>query len=123
VFKIKQNKEGLWYLTWGGVPTHHEPLPERHIAENRLTRLQGRYPGDSYGLLKTRAQRGGPYKYSWDEQWHEDLPEAIKPTGLIHETSRARAKDYMRYRLERHGVSQEATRKLLTALDLEAVRG
>jgi hypothetical protein len=123
MFAIKQNVEGKWVITWGGVETHHEPLLTRNLAENRLARLQNRYPGTTYGLLKTRTQRGGPYKYSWDDQWHDYLPEGIKSSGLIHETSRTKAKDYMRYRLEKRGVSQEKIRSLLTALDLEAVRG
>lgn len=125
MFKVEQNDEGKWVLSWGGVVFPQTPLDTHEQAEARLGRMEKRWPGESFGigLDVVRERRGGPYRYSFPEDYREYLAgSSVKPEGRIDARSRQDAKDIFRYRLERAGIDRDKVKALLVVLELETVR-
>lgn len=122
MFAVVQLDGEKWGLSWDGEVFLQVGLNTRLLAELKLVRYQQRYPNRTWDhMTLPGGKRGGPYRYSWEEQWHDYLPDGVKPSGLLVHSSRTAAKDYMRYRLEKRSVSQERIRTLLTQIRLEAV--
>lgn len=124
MFEIKQKPDGKWVLTWGGAEFPQTPLDTREQAENRLARMTARYPKGSFDLVLAAGgqRRGGPYTYSFPEEYHEYLAGTpIKPCGITGSRTRDEAKDNFRYRMELHGIPKDKIRALLVVLTLEPV--
>lgn len=125
MFAIVERPDGKWVLTWGGAEFPQTPLDTREQAENRLVRMQGRYPGRSFDTalsVSNNSMRGGPYRYEFVGEVADYLEGTnIKPSGTTGARTRTDAKDAFRYRMERAGLNRDQIRALLCVLELEPV--